>query len=1111
VPLASVSIKKPVAISMFYIGVALLGIYSFTRLGVDLLPNINMPHLMVQTSYPNATPEEVELQVTERLEAQIGTVPGVKKIKSVSKEGMSVISVDFDWGTDMKYAFLSMREKLDNASFTNTEIGRPVIVKSDPTSSPIMTLVLTMKSEKKDSTQKYIDEKSGGIKFVDHDAHYSEIEKLIKLKEDARSFFKRRFEQIDGLAQAVITGGLEREVLVETDPKKLEKYEISFSQINSALSGANVNQSAGQIIKGTFRLPLRSIGEYQNIKEIEETVVAHNKYGGVIRIKDVGQVRENFKDREGLTRLNGSETVGFLIYKESTANTVTVAAQARELVEKLKKEKSDYNLTIVSDNSSFIESAISNVNQEVYIGGLLAVMVLFFFLGSLRHIFIIGITIPSSLVLTILLMYLFDINFNIISLGGMAVGVGMLLDNAIVVIENVVTYCEKGLSLKDAALRGTNEVAMPVVAATLTTMVVFLPLLFIKGIAGELFRDQSLAIAFSLASSIITAITLIPMLAARKKYVSFDREHYNGKFIEFKSPKEKKFFGKIGFWICFPVVFFFKTIFFFSVKAGLKVSDLFQKGFAKAFARVDVFMEWIIHKYEKLLLWALDNRGKVVAVTVVLIVLTVMAAIDIKKEFIPASSSDEFIVELNYVPGTSLKGNAEYTSAVEKEILKIKGVANLVSNIGRVNEFDFLNKEQINVNTTNLNLKLNSYDDYDSVQAEVRKILDKKPELTYAFKQVKNAYTQIIQPSDNDLVITVKNRSLEKALAKGNLIVEELKKANLDGIVNIRLAMEKGTPQYNIAVDKEKCMNYDIPVNLVSDQIVSSVKGKTATTFSDFDKKVSVNVKTTEESRDNIEDVLSNYVVSDKKKVPIRDLVNYQLVNSYNEIFRDEQARAIYIYADLKNKSVELAVEEMQKVINKIHSEADENITVGGTNDEIRASFGGLYVALIISILLMYMILAAEFESFLFPFIIIFSVPLGLIGGILLLYVLGESISIISLLGLIILIGIADNDAVVKVEYILRMRKEGLSVRDSIYAAGHARFRPIVMNTFTVVFGLIPMMMGLGAGTQLRIGLSIAVVGGLLSSTFLTLIIIPVLYTYLERFTRKDFNELVKD
>lgn len=1110
-PLASVSIKKPVAVSMFYIGVALLGIYAFSRLGVDLLPNVNMPHLMVQTSYPNATPEEVELQVTERLEAQIGTVPGVKKIKSVSKEGMSVISVDFDWGTDMKYAFLSMREKLDNAGLASNDIGRPVIIKSDPTSSPIMTLVLTNKNDHPDSTVKYIDVKQGGIKFIDHDSHESEIQKLIKLKEDARSFFKRRFEQIEGLAQAVITGGLEREILVEADPKKLEKYDITFNQIKSALNAANVNQSAGQIIKGTFRLPLRSIGEYKNTKEIEETAITTNKYGGVIKIKDVAVVKEDFKDREGLTRIDGTETVGFLIYKESTANTVTVAEQVRTLIEKLKTEQKDYNLTVVSDNSGFIENAISNVKQEVYFGGLLAIMVLFFFLGSLRHIFIIGVTIPSSLVLTVLLMYLFDINFNIISLGGMAVGVGMLLDNAIVVIENCVTYHEKGLSLKDSALRGTNEVAMPVVAATLTTIVVFLPLLFIKGIAGELFRDQSLAIAFSLTSSIITAITLIPMLASRKKFVPINREYYERKFIEFKSPVGKRFFGKILFWIRFPFVFLFKSFFFFAVKFGIKVSDLFQRWFNKGFARVDRIMEWTIRKYEILLFWALDNKRKVVIITVVLVTLTVLAAIDIKKEFIPQSPQDEFIVQINYTAGTSLKGNAEYTSSIEKEILQLKKVKNIVSNIGRVNEFDFLNKEQVNVNTSNLNVKIDEYGSYYEVQDEVRKILDKRPGLTYSFKQVKSVYTQIISPSENDLVLTVKNRKLEKAVEKANLLVDALKKAGMEGVVNIRLATEKGTPQYNVTVDKEKCMNYGIPVDEVSTAVVNSVKGGIATTFSEFDKKIGINVRTTEESRDNIEDVLSNYVVSGKKKVPLRQLVSYELTNSYNEIFRDEQSRAVYIYADLDGISVEKAVGKIQSVINKTHREAEENITVGGTNDEIRASFGGLYVALIISVLLMYMILAAEFESFLFPFVIIFSVPLGLIGGILLLYVLGESISIISMLGLIILIGIADNDAVVKVEYILRMRKAGLPVREAIITAGHARFRPIVMNTFTVVFGLLPMMLSIGAGTQLRIGLSIAVVGGLLSSTFLTLIIIPVFYTYLEKWSRKKFDELVKD
>ena len=1110
-PLASVSIKKPVAVSMFYIGVALLGIYAFSRLGVDLLPNVNLPHLMVQTSYPNATPEEVELQVTERLEAQIGTVPGVKKIKSVSKEGMSVISVDFDWGTDMKYAFLTMREKLDNAGLSNTAIGRPVIIKSDPNSSPIMTLVLTGRNEKADSASKYIDALQGGIKFIDHNSHESEIQKLIKLKEDARTFFKRRFEQVEGVAQAVITGGLEREILVETDPAKLEEYGLTFSQVSSALSRANVNQSAGQIIKGTFRLPLRSIGEFQNIKEIEETAVSANKYGGVIKIKDIASVKEDFKDREGLTRMDGTETVGFLIYKESTANTVTVAQKVRALLDKLKQEQKDYKLTVVSDNSGFIENAISNVWQEVYFGGLLAIMVLFFFLGSLRHIFIIGITIPSSLVLTVFLMYLFNINFNIISLGGMAVGVGMLLDNAIVVIENCVTFREKGYSVKDSALKGTAEVAMPVVAATLTTIVVFLPLLFLKGIAGELFRDQSLAISFSLISSILTAITLIPMLAARENIFSVRKEYYETKFIQMPSPKGKKFFGKLFFWLRFPFLFFFKALFFFAVKGALILSAWFKKWFQKAFARVDKFMEWTIHKYEILLFWALDNKRTVVVITLVLLLLTVLAAIDIKKEFIPPSPQDEFIVQLNYPQGTSLKGNALYTSEIEKEILKLNSVKHIVSNIGRVNEFDFLNKEQVDVNTTNLNVKLTGANSFYSAQAAIRNILAEKSNLSFSFKQVKSTYTQIVAPSENDLVITIKNRKLENAVDKGNLIVDELKKAGLKGITNIRLAAEKGMPQYNIAVDKDKCMNYGIPVDMVSAEIVNAVKGGIATSFSEFDEKIGINVKTIETRRDNIEDVLSNYVIDGQKKIPLRELVTYQLTNSYNEIFRDEQSRAVYIYADLNGIPVDRGVEEIQNKINNIPRNAEENITVGGTNDEIRASFGGLYVALIISVLLMYMILASEFESFLFPFVIIFSVPLGLIGGILLLYAMGESISIISMLGLIILIGIADNDAVVKVEYILRMRKEGLPVREAIIAAGHARFRPIVMNTFTVVFGLLPMMLSIGAGTQLRIGLSIAVVGGLLSSTFLTLIIIPVIYTYLEKWSRKSFNELIKD
>lgn len=1109
---------------MFFIGIAILSVFAFAQLGVDLLPNVNVPHLIVQTTYANATPEEVEKQITEPLESAIGTVTGVKKVTSVSKEGISVISVDFVWGTDMKYTLLSLREKLDNMSFSlPKEAGRPTIIRSDPSASPIMTLVLGYKAngnlsvsdEMGDGKWKTVDVGSvnqvakypvSRIQYVDHSSSYDEIKRLIDLKEAGRVIFKRRFEQLDGVAQAVITGGLEREILIEVDPVILNSLNISFDEISNSLKSANLNLPAGTIMKGLFRYSLRTQGEFQTVGDIQKTVIRKNKNGSSVLLEDIAFVSENFKEREGLTRFNGNEAIGILIYKQPDANTVTIAQFVKETVQSLKENYPEFDLLVVSDQSGFIEQAISNVKQEIFYGGILAVIVLFFFLGSVRNIFIIGITIPASLVLTILLLYLFNINFNIISLGGIAVGIGMLLDNAIIVIENVTRYKELGNNNRFSALLGTKEVAMPIVASTLTTIAVFLPLIFIRGIAGELFKDQSYAIAFSLASSIVVALTLIPMLASRDSLrLIKNPEKYSAHFLQIEFPADKSLIKKIFFYFRFPFILIAKAFVYTFAKSYSLIGTLLNRRLQVFFKLSDRFLETTIIKYERLLEWSLDNKKKVLVITLGLITITILAFLDMKKEFVPKGGQEEFRVELEFPPGTSLKGNAGLTSKIEQAVFSIRNVKDVVSNIGRVNEFDFMNKEQVSVNKTNLIIKLDSYENYFAVHEKLRKIFDKLKGIKYSFKEVMTSYSTIINPSNNDIVVKIKNKDVDKAFSKAEQILNKIKKTKIEGLEEIRLGIEKGTPEYSVTIDREKCLAYGITVGQAANQIVNFIKGNVVTYFSDFDKKVGINIRTNGETRTNIEGLLNQYVHDDQKKVQIKDVVDYKFGYNYNEIWREDQARTAMIYASISDVDLESTINKIEKIAGELPKSPEEIITVGGVNEEIDNAFSSLYAALLISVLLMYMVLASEFESFLFPFIILFSVPLGLIGGILLLYIFGESISIISIMGLIILVGIADNDAVVKVEFILRKRAEGLPIREAIMQAGKDRFRPIVMNSFTVIFGLAPMMIGIGAATQLRISLSLSVIGGLITSTFLTLIIIPVLYSYMEKFSKKKF------
>lgn len=1092
-PLSSTSIKRPVAVTMFYVAMALLGIYAFSRIGVDLLPNVNIPHAIVQTNYAGATPDEIEKLVTSPLESQVGTISGVKKITSVSKEGISVLSVDFVWGTDMDYALLSLREKLDNASsIIPREAERPSIVRVDPSATPIMTLVLSYKQD------------NNKIRYVSNSTGEADIRKLVDLKEAARVIFKRRLEQVDGVAQAVITGGLEREVLVEVSPQKLTEYDLTYADISSALQRSNVNASAGSIMRGLFRYSFRTLGEYENLDDIRETLIKRNKDGSSLFLGDIAVVRESFKEREGLTRFNGSETVGILINKEPESNTVDIAEAVNETVKELAKEYPEYELTVVIDNSKFIVDAIQNVQQEIFYGGILAFLILFFFLGSLRNIMIIGVTIPASFVLTILLMYLFKINFNIISLGGIAVGVGMLLDNSIVVIENITRYKDEGLSDKAASLKGSNEVAMPIIASTLTTIAVFIPLIFVRGIVGELFRDQSYSVAFSLGASIITAITLIPMLASRDKINEPKTiAELEEKYLRIKTPQNKSLIKRLSAYAKFPFILLYKIVIYLFLYLVYILNAAFRKLFEKFFPHVNKHMENVIEKYDKLLLWALEHRGKVILVTLSLVALTAFAAYDIKKEFIPESPNEEFVLELTYQKGTSLEGNAGFTSKIENAILSIKGVKNVVANIGRVNEFDFLNREQVSVENSSLTVKLDSYEDYYRVQEIVREKLRAAKGFSFSFKKTESAYTQIIKPSKDDIIIKIKNNNLDEAFKTGEELIGRVNEKNIEGLAELRIGIEKGDPEYRLTVDRDKCMMYGLSVSDVSNQIVNLVRGNEAARFSDFDKKITINLRPFESDRDGIDKIIASYVTKERLKIPLQDLVSWKQTENYNEIWREGQSRIVYLYGSLAGSDIDKITGEITSVINDMPGNSERNITVSGVNEEISSSLGQLFWALIIAVLLMYMVLASEFESFLFPFIIIFSVPLGLIGSILILYFSGASINIISVLGLIILVGIADNDAVVKVEFIMRKRMEGLPLKEAILTAGKERFRPIVMNTFTVVFGFIPMIIGLGAATQLRVSLSLAVVGGLLSSTFLTLIVIPVLYTFMEKYSRK--------
>ncbi|MCF8430728.1 MAG: efflux RND transporter permease subunit [Melioribacteraceae bacterium] len=1081
---------------MLFLAIAFMGIYAFSRLGVDLLPNVDLPKILIQTDYPGAAPSEVERLITEPVESTANTVPGVKKVSSITKEGVSFVTVSFEWGTDIDLRLLSLREKLDNLRFTlPEEAGRPVIIKHDPTAAPVMSLAIV--KARKNSNQFHTE-------IITENSSAREIEELINLKEVANSLVRRRLEQIAGVSRASVVGGLNKELIVEIDSDRMSLYKLNYGNIIDELKASNINLSAGSIMSGQFRYSLRVLGEFTGVEDIRNTVIKRNKDGSFIRVSDIANVKNGFSERTGFTRLNGSETIGILVYKEPGSNTVNVSEEVKKVISSLNNENKQFDLFVVTDTSEFVENAISNVEQEIVYGGILAVFVLFFFLGKIKNIVIIGITIPASLLLTMLLMYLTGINFNIISLGGIAVGIGMLLDNSIVVIENIITKLEKVERLKSAVFRGAQEVAMPVFAATLTTAVVFLPLIFLEGVAGAIFREQSLAIVYSLFSSVFVALTLIPMLASREYKFSSSNSVLSNQIILPAVPSN--IFAKVKYWIKFPFLFLIRgTIHFLKVlvQFGIKITKSFENYF---FAFSNRLIDSTITVYEKLLIRSLNNKSFVLLISLILVIITIFCVIEMKKEFIPEGASDDFIVEITYSKNTSLTGNAEVTAAIEKKLLSLVDIENIVSYIGRTQEHNYRALSETAENKSKLLIKLNNSENYFDVKKKISLFLQSINGITFKIKQTETAYSSLIGSQEDDLSLEFRLNSQQNIDSIQVLLLQELSSAGIDNVEYLRIANAAGAPEYVVGIDLEKCLRIGVKPQLIGDELLARIKGNDQIKFSEFDKKIAIRIQSGSKFAKDFNKILQENISINGNLFPINEFVEYDLKTGTGEIIREDQNRILRFYGRSFNGEFQKAEVAISSFINGNTILNNYNYKVGGLNEEIENSFGGLYAALLISFILMYMVLASEFESFLFPFIIIFSVPLGLIGGIISLYLLGESLSIISLTGLVILIGIADNDAVVKVEFIIRKIKEGLPVRNAIIAAGRDRFRPIVMNSFTVILGLFPMMIGLGAATQLRISLAIAIAGGLLSATILTLIIIPVLFEYLEKYSRKNYK-----
>jgi len=1071
--LVAIATERRVTIVMFMVAIVLFGMVSLSRLKLNLLPDISYPTVTVRTELTGAAPIEVENLLTKPIEEAVGVVRNVRLVRSVSRSGQSDVTVEFLWGTDMDIAGVDVREKLD-VLFLPLEASRPLLLRFDPSSEPIVRLGLLYK-ESAEGTE----------------SSEARLKALRRLAEDR---IKTDLEAQEGTAAVKVSGGLEDEIQIHVDQQKLSQLGISIDQIAARIRAENVNLSGGRLEEGNQRFLVRTLNEFQSVDEFRDAIVA-SVTDRPVYLRDVATVERGYKEREAITRVRGQESVELAVYKEGDANTVQVARRIEQRVNTLLEElPDDIELVKIYDQSTFISSAVNDVRLAAILGGLIAILVLYGFLRDSRATTIVGIAIPVSVIGTFLLMYTNDISLNIMSLGGIALAVGMLVDNSIVVLENIVRKKEQGEGIVEAAQNGTAEVGSAVVAATLTTIAVFFPMVFISGVAGQLFRDQALTVTFALVFSLIVALTLIPMLAslgARSRYEGDDG-------AATPAPVSK-----------YRIVRFLKRVVAFVGRVITFLSVIAVRGFGLLFKLVSFVMwallwvpTWILQKlygavaavYPGLLRWSLYHRATVVVTAVLIFAGTMSLLPRLGTELIPQFSQGEFDVDLRLSPGAPLSETDRAIQTAQRTAAGIDAVALNYSVAGTGNRLD-ANPVDAGDNTGTLSVRLApgaGRDAENRAMDAMREELARLAGVQYEFSRP--ALLSFASP----LQIEVSGFDLDALARVSGAVVAEMSAS--DRFADIKTTVERGNPEIQIVFDQERAAKLGLAVRDIANRVVANVRGELATRYTWRDKKIDVLVRSVDTRRSSIEEI-RNLIVNPTSDRPVTldAVADVRISQGPAEIRRVAQERVAIITANLAYGDLGAAAAEAGAIVNRVPMPEGISALVSGQSEEMDESFKSMQFALILAIFLVYLVMASQFESLIHPFVILFTIPLALVGAVLALYITGTTINIVALIGVIMLAGIVVNNAIVLVDLINQLRSQGVDRIEAIMEAGSARLRPILMTSLTTALGLLPMAMGFGEGSEVRTPMAITVIGGLVVSTLLTLVVIPVVYSLMDR------------
>jgi len=1054
--LPQVSIRRPITTLMFYVGVFLFGMISLYLLKQELFPPISYPQLSIVTPYENAAPEEIETLITKPIEEAVGGISGLRKVTSTSKEGLSLVMVEFNWNQNMDFASLAVREKIDLIKERlPRDAQEPVVVKFNPFELPVISVSVS-----------------------------SAERTPVQLRELARKWFKDEIEKVGGVASASISGGAEEQILVDVDQAKLRSTGASIVDVSEAIAAANLNFPGGTIKESFYEYLVRTLGEFKHVDEIgqipiktqlaeesedpyEQQKNENRPSNRLVYLRDVADVTRTVKDRTSFSRFNMLENVTISIQKQAQANTLLVSKAVKKKLEQLREQlPKDIKVDIVYDQSKFIQDALDGVKNAALQGGLLAFLVLVIFLRDLKNSALVVTITPVTVLATYTLMYFFHISLNVISLGGVALGVGMLLDNAVVVIENVYRRFRENpeAGMPEAAIKGSEEVMAPMWASTFTTVSVFLPIVFVTGIAGQIFKELALVVVVTQVISAIIAFTLLPMLIAK---------------LGGKSSLTKRDIHETG------------------SGGGPQKKSPFQRFLDLGGAPIRA-IEVI---YERTLPVFISGKWFFLTVIFMVFAASMFLFLTMDRILLPRVDQKQFMIKVGLPVGSRVEFTNEISKRIEKYIAKdpsIKNVSSIIGSSKGESTKEVLERLGSNEGQIVVTLKPDASETTDAVVQQVRsyfelsegKRLIAPARLSYVLY---DSAFKVGGDSDAPIVIEIKGPKLEE-LKRIALTAQE-KLERIPGLYGVSNSIAEPFPETKIHIDKDRASYYRLSVVTIAQAANIAIKGITASKFKEEGREINIRVQLKEKERDQFSKLGLLMIHSPlDMDIPLSDFVRFERGKGPSEIRRVGQERTVQVYAKIFERGLEEVVTEVEGIVEQMKVPERYAIRLAGESEEVQESFASLQFAFMLSVVLVYMIMAAQFESLYQPFLIMFCLPLSLIGVAWALWISHTPISVVVILGVILLAGIVVNNGIILIDYINQLRARGMPLREATIQAGKTRLRPILMTAFSSAIGLAPLALGIGEGAELQAPMAVAVMGGILVATFLTLVVTPALY-----------------